>query len=224
MRSAEGDIGFMKPDKQQEQSAEKIINIYYKLGASNVIIPLLNGHSLLNYWQHYPDKDVQDTIHHTQYYYHSHPSKDEDRTAEHGHFHIFFREAIIPQGVNYIRASKKYIGSNGSRDKLTHLVAISMDINGKPKAFFTVNYWVTLGLWYPSSVLIDLLDMFAISIPASPYSDTNEWITAMINLFKAPIIDLLVKRDHVIEHFQKKHSCQDVFYDKRLEITSYLSL
>ncbi len=199
-------------------AAERINNCYQQLGESNVVYPLLQDSQAIQIWQHYPQGDVKDLKHHTQYYFHSHPSKDQDRLKEHGHFHLFFRQDLIPKSAKPIAVSPKYQESNGKKDRLVHVAAIAMNEYGKPTGLFTVNHWVVYGLWYKADVLIPLLDRFIVDIPASALAITNTWITAMMELFQPFVAELLIKRDEVIADF----ASDNVFDDRNLEITSLL--
>ncbi len=209
---------------EQQDAAQTIQDCYEKLAKDNVVKPLLEDSKEIRYWQHYPIHDVKDPKNFTQYYFHAHKSTDPDRVKEHGHFHIFFMTDIIDNKNQYIVASDKYLASEGSKDKLTHLIAISVDQFGRPLALFTVNYWVTNGLWYPAEVLIPLLDKFVIQTDHQALETTNKWITAMIALFKPQIIELLYKRDTIIDAEKDSADDKTVYFDKNLEITSVLDL
>lgn len=211
----------------QKELTEIIFSCYSKVKSknSNLVLEVAPSDKSIYQWEHCPKGDVKDLLHHCQYYYHSHPSKDVDRIREHGHFHLFFRGGLFSENDIKIRKSKKYLESNGTKDDLTHLVAIAMNPQGFPVALFTVNYWVTMGIWRPASTLIKLLDAFQIEIPNSPYSITNQFITAIVQLFKSQIEDLLNIRDQVIEEFASQQQIeQDVYYNKNLEVTSVLPL
>jgi hypothetical protein len=50
----------------------------------------------------------------------------------------------------------------------------------------------------------------------------NEWLTAMVVLFRPQIEELLIARDRTIRQWQAEHADTDVFEDRRLEIVSSL--
>lgn len=209
---------------EQQQAAEQIGQIYQRVAPSNVVAQVFPADLNLKQWAHYPDGDVKDFKNHTQYYYHSHPSKDDDRIPEHGHFHIFLRYPRFSKEETPLFCSPKYQESNGTKDALVHLCAIAMDEYGKPKALFTVNHWVVMGVWYGAERIIRELDSFKVDIADSPYALANEWLTHMITLFKPYIADLLVLRDEVIAEFAKNNPDQEVYCNKSLEVTSVLRL
>jgi len=209
-----------------DQLSGNISTCYQTLQAkqSNLVLEVLPDNGPIYQWQHYPKGDVKDPANFSQYYYHAHPSKDEDRVPEHGHFHMFYRHDLFKDEDPKLVVSDKYLQSNGKLDNLTHLVAIAMNELGYPTAFFTVNYWVVLGVWYSADILIKYLDNFVVNIDNSPYTITSRWISNMIQLFKPQLAELLILRDKVVEDFQTQYPDSDVYFDKTLEITSVLKL
>lgn len=191
---------------------------------SNVVLELLpQGKQTIVYdWDHYPDNDeVCDKINHTQYYYHSHPSHDPLRLTEHGHFHVFLRGNAFPKTTEPLLISEKH-RLNPKKDNLSHLIAIAMNENGSPVALFTLNHWVTQGLWYSASDMIKALEAFVIQ--ENTYPLTNQWLSAFIQLLQPQVIELLKARDAVIEDWQLKYPDKDAWKDETLEVTSITSL
>ncbi len=167
-------------------------------------------------FDHCPAGDIYDHASHSQFYYHAH------RKGEHGHFHTFVRERGMPDGVVPVAQSEMdYMKQRD--DRLSHLIAISMDNRGLPIALFTTNRWVTAENWYACTDVCAMLDGFDVDL-ARPSWPTNRWISAMLRLFRPQIIDLLVQRDEVIKDWQDRHEEQDVFEDRRLEIPSELEI
>lgn len=210
-------------NNSQEMALQRIQAAYKQLGNKSIVHTLV-GKEALNEWQHYPKGDVRDTVNHIQYYYHSHPCKDTERGQEHGHLHVFCRKSKIPTDASPIVVSDEYQQSQGEKDNLTHLIAVSMNEFGFPNAFFTVNHWVVLGAWYEADVLASILKDFKVENTNSRFAIVNQWLTNMVYLFQDNIIELLHKRDEVIESYAKEHQSENVFYDKKLEITSILPL
>jgi hypothetical protein len=158
-------------------------------------------------WDHYPKDDVKDSSSGAQYYYHAHPNSKRGFT-EHGHFHSFMK-------------NKK--NDNSEVLPLTHIIAISMDNHGIPQALFTVNHWVTGGVWEDADIVSTFLDDFLID-HAKPSWVVNRWITAMLKLYKTEIIKLVKERDLSIKKYQKEFPKGDVLEMRELEITSYLPI
>ena len=207
----------------QQKALKTIQSIYQDLNGQGIVHSLVNGSTLYE-WQHYPKGDVKDFKNHTQYYYHSHPSNDEDRVIEHGHFHVFLRQEMLPEDSQPITTSQEYRDSDGNKDTLTHLFAIAMNEQGFPSAFFTVNHWMVLGTWYSADVLIPLLENFKVISSNPELTIVDDWLTAMVSLFKPNLADLLYQRDRVIEEKQQSIGSEDVFYHRELEVTSILPL
>ena len=207
--------------------AQQIKTCYQTLGQknSNVVFELLKEHPTIYQWDHYPTGDVIDKTHHSQYYYHSHPSHDPDRFPEHGHFHIFLRKKAFPKNTTILARSKKHEETDGQKDNLSHAFAIAMNDKGLPTALFTVNHWVTNGLWYSAQDITEALHHYYIDPVIKPeYTLTHQWITAMVHLFLPHLPALLETRDQVIEDWQTQNPDQEVLQDRRLEVTSFLSL
>jgi hypothetical protein len=105
-------------------------------------------------------------------------------------------------------------------DKLSHLVAISMDSRGMPVRLFTTNRWVTGETWYGAADVLRMLDRFAVNA-AEPSEPLNRWITAMFILFRPQMRALLAARDAAIMNWRRRHRGKiHVFEDRRLEVTS----
>jgi Domain of unknown function (DUF6969) len=184
---------------------------------SNLVIEALRGGGDFTEWEHYPPDDVRDPISHAQYYFHAHSPDDRD-SPDYGHFHTFLRPMEMPPGIH--RAIVDNLAAPpGKNDALAHLIAISMTPSGMPERLFTTNRWVTGETWYKAADVIAMLDRFVINIDR-PSPALNQWLTAMFVLFRPQIEELLVDRDRVIEAWRREHPDNDVFEDRRLEITS----
>ncbi len=158
-------------------------------------------------WGHYPEDDVKDSTSGSQYYYHAHQSPNRS-FKEHGHFHIFM---------------KNYDKNNPDTLPLTHLIAISMNEFGAPQALFTVNHWITGGVWEDAPTVISFLDKFIID-HAKPSWAVNRWINAIVKLYKPQIIELVKQRDQEIKKLKETYQNQDIFELREIEILSYLPI
>lgn len=174
-------------------------------GGLNVVGEVLKGQGPFYEMDHYPKEDVYDRETSSQYYYHAH----RENHAEHGHFHLFLRDAALPQEVEPV------IGPTGA-DRVAHLVAISMDAWGYPTDLFAVNRWVTDESWLPAEVTVRALDQFAID-HAYPSWPVNRWLTAMVRCFRPQIEALLYHRDDTI-HQRRPQDLEQVLEDRSLEI------
>ena len=200
----------------------KILECYRVLQKSdaNIVGEVLRGHGEFFEWDHYPPGDVYDHDTHAQYYYHAHPPEGRAKKfgPEHGHFHTFLRPKGMPPKVKPAPVPD-FKQPEGDNDALTHFVAIAMDRAGFPIRLFTTNRWVTGETWYEANSVISMLDRFVIDL-ATPSWPVNMWISAMLQLFGPDIEALLVERDRAIDDWQRRHPGENVYEDRRLEITS----
>jgi hypothetical protein len=183
---------------------------------SNVVAEVLPTDETFYEYDHCPAGDVYDKESHSQYYYHSH------REGEHGHFHTFQREWGMPPGVQPIPQSETD-GMREHGDKLSHLVAISMDQAGFPIGLFTTNRWVTAEYWYPEADVAAMLDSFIIDY-TWPSWPTNRWVSAMLQLFHPQIVILLRQRDAKVACWAEQHPDEEVLEDRALDLTSYIGI
>ena len=185
----------------------------------NIVGEVLRGAGTFTEWNHYPEGDARDPEAHSQYYYHAHPPDGRDM-PEHGHFHLFLRERGMPSGVAPAPGQSLPEGDNAI---LCHLVAVSMDEYGIPIRLFTVNRWVTGDVWYPAGDVGRMLDRFDIDV-VSPNLAVNRWISAIVKLFRPQIVSLLDARDSKVDEWRRSHPGEDVFEDRRLEVTSMMDV
>ncbi len=191
--------------------------IYQQLAQkkSNLILELVRDSSApLEPFSHYPAGDVIDEETHSQYYYHSHATSQSEELPQHGHFHLFLRQAGIP---------KECLPTHKAKYPLCHLLGIAMDDFGYPSAFFTLNDWVTEGLWYPANVMLGLLELFAIEKKDSAHL-THAWVTHLVKLFSPYLAALFDRRDAVLADQKRLYPKNDPLKDKKLEILSLLPL
>lgn len=183
---------------------------------SNVVAEVLPPEGAFREFDHCPPEDVFDPESQSQYYYHSH------RPGEHGHFHVFLREAGMPPGVRPVAQSETDVMKQRD-DRISHLVAISMDEWGVPIGLFTTNRWVTGENWYAAADVAAMLDRFCIDHPR-PSWPTNRWVTAMLRLFRPQIVALLHRRDAAVGEWRKRHRGDDVFEDRKLDLPSQIAI
>ncbi len=206
---------------QEMHFAGEVIQDCYrslKKASQNVVGQCLAHQGKFYELDHYPKGDVYDREFHAQYYYHAHRKE----SGEHGHFHTFLRAKGMPEGVAptpYKGDAKRPMGN----DALAHLVAISMNGPGFPIGLFTTNRWVTDETFYPAADTIVMLDRFQID-HTYPCLAVNRWITAMIDMFRPQIKELLMVRDKTIRNWGATHPGVDVFEDRNLEITSIMNI
>lgn len=187
-------------------------------GGLNLVGEVLKGHGTFYEYDHYPPEDVFDRETFSQYYYHAHRGM----AGEHGHFHTFLRAGGMPAGVSPVPYEGQAPWPTGE-EAVVHLVAVSMDAYGRAIGLFAVNRWVTGDTWYAAPDVIRMLDRFAID-HAYPSWPLNRWLTALFRLYRPHLEALLHHRDRVIARWAAEHPGQDVYEDRRLEVTGWLPI
>jgi hypothetical protein len=198
---------------------------------SNIACEAAAGDDSLDNWRHYPAEDGYDPVSHAQYFFHRHPDDD---AVEHGHFHLFLRAEGMPEGTLPLLLPESAIANlptppqaaptkRGARDEVSHLVAIGVDRDGEPVRLFTTNRWVTGETWYRAEDVIRMLDRFALDA-AEPAGIVNDWLTAMVRLYRPEIAMLLRERDRTVMDPRRRRRRFDVFEDPRIEVTSSLAV
>ena len=89
---------------------------------------------------------------------------------------------------------------------------------GEPIRVFTTNRWVTGETWYRADDVIKMLDCFKFSAVGGP-ALLNDWIAAIVTLFRPQIAWLLRQRDETVIGWRQRRR-RNVFEDIRLEVTS----
>lgn len=142
------------------------------------------------FWQHYPKGDARDKHCKSRWYYHVHAPGNRDAN-EHGHFHLFLHRSQLPEGLE-----PTVMPPDGENAKahVTHLVTLSIDNNGIPCSWFTVNQYVTVEFLYPADVMIEHMPKF--NVDHTKQDDlVNRFVTAMVALYRDEIAELLRERD-----------------------------
>ena len=186
----------------------------------NVVGEILRHQGTFFQWDHYPKGDVYDRQTHAQYFYHAHSVGGRD--TEHGHFHTFMRARGMARGAKPINRPDQSTWPSGT-DALCHIVGISMDAKGIPIRLFTTNRWVTGEAWYKARDIAKIIRFYSI-VHAQPSWPTNRWVSGMVRLFWPQIIRLIQARDMCIDAWEKQNLEQDVFEDRRLEVTSQVDI
>jgi hypothetical protein len=191
------------------------------------------GAAAIAEWRHYPDGEVYDPKSHAQYFYHIHPATARP-VREHGHFHTFLRAEGMPIGVAPLLLPEVAVADvpalppqapplkRGTRDEVSHLIAIAVDLRGEPIRLFTTNRWVTGETWYRADDVVQMLDRFAVA-EIEPSETLNRWVGAIIRLFRPQIAALLHARDKTVMAWRRRRRTH-VFEDARLEVTSTLDI
>lgn len=201
------------PDKARQQcwsAAIALVDSMQALGArgEQVVQAIIAGNDFIE-WDHYPNADVRDNKHASQYFYHAHPGLQRPFT-EHGHFHLF----IHAQELGMRRADPRYSPAPA------HLLAISMNAQGLPSGFFMVNRWVTKGTWLNGADCARGLQHFQIK-GRHGNKEINTFLRSLLQLYQAPILALIQQRDDIMKQLSAKRDRRSVFADKKIEVLCY---
>jgi hypothetical protein len=221
------------------RAGEEVLEIERVLAKTgdNPVSEALRGAGTFYEWHHYPPDDVYDHETHAQFFYHAH-ALGQRAGGEHGHFHCFLRPRGMPAGIvplvmpelavadapaapaDPLLAPVAQPNQGGNNEKLSHLVAISMDGSGQAVRLFTVNRWVTGETWYRAEDVVGMLDRFTVDL-ARPSWALNRWISAMFRLFRPQMTELLLARDAAVMSWRRRHRGKvHVLEDRRLEVAS----
>jgi len=171
------------------------------------------------FWTHYPKNDARDKFCKARWYYHVHApgNRDED---EHGHFHLFLHRTQLPEGLE-----PKVWPPQGedARAHVTHLIGLSIDTNGIPRSWFTVNRFVTNEFLYPADVMIEHLPDF--DVDHTKEDDlVNRFVTAMVALYREEIAELLRERDTRHEELVAEFGDDAYTKDSGVEVLSQIPI
>jgi hypothetical protein len=131
-------------------------------------------------------------------YYHCHGA-DNRPADEHGHFHLF------------VQLDHQW----------SHLAALSMDRQGQPLQWFSVNLWVTGETWSDPDKLIAALDQLE---DKASLSLTEQWLLAMTRFYRATLEHLLVQRDQQLETLRNGRDLDTVWQDRQIYTLSSLNI
>ncbi len=176
-------------------------------------------------WAHYPDDDVIDRAAGYQFFYHSHSPDDRDSATEHGHFHLFARQDVHGPGIdphaetNFLQSQ---IGEQPAYTDTIHLLCVSLNAKGVPKALFTVNRWVTGGHLLSATTTLRLIAGFTIQAMNCPR--VSKWLTALLALFRPQIEKLLMERDKTLLGLASGRREAGLFDDESIELLSSVTI
>ncbi len=185
------------PDVNAHRAAEQLYESLTMMGAadSNPVLQVLPCPHEIVQGKKYPPGNLQFGGLGLRAYYHSH-ARPHVRRDEHGHFHVFIH---MPDD-NEVHWS--------------HLVALSVDAQGQPQKWMTVNRWVTGSRW----CLAGELDAALATLPVEPadLSPVELWLYSLLCLYRPEIRGLLEKRDTRIHAMTVDKELTQVLEDRRI--------
>ncbi|MEM1131429.1 MAG: hypothetical protein AAGH53_00675 [Pseudomonadota bacterium] len=161
-------------------------------------------------YRHYPKGDCIAPGNKSRWFYHAHKPEEREE-GEHGHFHMFLPLDMFKGVEPLVKPEHKKNKKGKFPAKVVHFAALGFHTDGIPLYWFTTNYWVTFEYMMPADAIAERLKNFNMKdAPGDPL--VNDWLTAAVEVFHDPIIDLLQQRDKVL--------AEGNYTDKSAEITS----
>ncbi len=165
---------------------------------TNPVLLLLEGVTRLERERRYPEGGLSLMDGHWRCFYHCHaaPEKPEE---EHGHFH-FFAACETEDAPAW-----------------THVAALSMDHEGQPLRWFTVNRWVTDGPWVAAPALRALLqwpDM------GGEIALLQRWLSLVVRFYAPAISHLLEQRDRMLTEIKPEAAQRTILEDRQIYLLS----
>lgn len=162
---------------------------------SNPVLSVLPENGEVEYDHKYPEPVLSFSDAGVRAYYHCH-SWSSPPDGEHGHFHIFVRAA----------------------DKTwTHVAGLSMDSDGQPIQWFTVNHWVTGESWKEPLEITDALE--AVSEDGD-WLLTEKWLWQMLKFYFSTLKTLLIDRDAAVSKLILSMKKDELFQERKIYILS----
>lgn len=168
-----------QPDLTLHEAAMQAVSIPldYARQGRNLAWAALAGLRVFDPLAHHPRRDVVDRAAGSRFFYHAHPVTG-DAAGEHGHFHLFRED----------------------HKGFSHLVALSLDGQGRPLRWFCTNQWVTGEAWRSARQWRPVLQGFDIQTRGR-LAPVARWLRAMVRLYRDELHELLCERDAVVAHW-----------------------
>lgn len=151
-------------------------------------------------WVHYPANDCTDARSGFEFYYHAH-ARDEMSADEHGHFHVFRRDA-------------------SKAGKFFHVIGISLDAKGFPIKLFTTNTWVTGESMATAAGVAKAAQQYAVQARGR-VAPIARWLTSLVQLYASEIAELARKRDEKLSRLANAgQPKKKILQDRRVRVLS----
>jgi len=162
---------------------------------STPVLSVLPESGVVEYDHKYPEPILSFSGSGLRAYYHCH-SWSSPPAGEHGHFHIFVR----------------------TTDKnWTHLAGLSMDNDGQPLPWFTVNHWVTGEHWRKPEEIIAAFDAV---VENDDWLLTEQWLWHLVEFYRPVLEALLAERDVQLNKLSSGNESDELMQDRNVYILS----
>ena len=187
----------MEPDSSLVDSLLALSEVLVDYGQrrTNPVLDVLPTTEPFHFNRKYPAERLHFGQDRWRAYYHSHSDQYPAPWDEHGHFHLFYQ-----------------VDDTGAQaTDWSHVAALSMNAEGQPVRWFTVNNWVCDDHWVAAP---ELVDRIRFSTDGDP--PVSRWLACMTGFYRATIIDLLFARDEVLEEARKGQSLSSALTDRNI--------
>ncbi|WP_126455599.1 DUF6969 family protein [Sulfuriflexus mobilis] len=167
----------------------------FAVEASNPVLSVLPLDRPLEYHHKYPEPVFDFSSAGLKAYYHCHPSVS-CPAQEHGHFHIFV--SLGPQ-------------------QWSHIAGLSMDRQGQPLQWFTVNHWVTGEAWAAPHDIVTAVERLS---EPEELSLTEKWLWHMVQFYLPTLRALLDARERRFEALSQQRNSEEVQQDHEIYLLS----
>jgi len=142
---------------------------------TNAVLELTGNVDQLESEHSYPESGLFFAANRWRAFYHCHKTTSL-HPNEHGHFHIF---------------------TDTGDQHWAHVAGLSIDDEGQPLQWFTVNRWVTDGPWLEQ-------DRFPVQLGDAAHDNGEDslvgrWLLALLQVYRDVLSGLLIKRDEQIQ-------------------------
>ena len=172
--------------------ALELLSILQEMAAkkTNAVLELLGNIDQLESEHSYPETGLLFAADRWRAFYHCHEATSM-HPKEHGHFHIF---------------------TATGNQAWAHVAGLSIDAEGQPLQWFTVNRWVTDGPWLERERLLSQLKTAVTDVGEEGL--VGRWLVALLQLYHYTLTGLLIKRDEQIQLKLKGRSMIEALDDR----------
>lgn len=207
-----------------EEAAQTVRNCYESLAASrSTLFDTLDLAEMSCSRVHDPNDGVVDAARAYEISYHLREA-GEMPALEHGHFHLF--ACVDPASADIDAVGEQrfldHFCARPDNAATIHLIAMSLNANGLPSRFFTVNRWVTNSRFLDAAATLRLLEQFRAASDQAPVASIL--LASMVQLFWPQITSLLNKRDEKLFDFVKRGRRSSILDDRRIEVLTEVAV